>query len=152
MRRSTGSSTISQGEDRSRRRGTARASWHNTSLVVILSVLAPVGCKGGGGLGPYETAQNEVHHGLGKGTQQSNARENVSMRVRLNPAKCDCPPHEVFLWNHWQRVFVDAAEETLQPLERADSLATVSVIATLTGERRIAANGIKYRVVAVTAN
>ena len=97
-------------------------------------------------VGPYELAETRVHEGVTKAGTTADRQGPADLRVRFNPAPCECPPFEVFAYGRWMRAFVDAQSPALEGLRAGEPLAVATLLLQLQPKRRAAENGVLYPV------
>ncbi|MFW5966574.1 MAG: hypothetical protein ACOC9W_04945 [Persicimonas sp.] len=73
--------------------------------------------------------------------------DSYTVPLRYNPCKCEAPPHEIYAYGHWNRVFLEGDEALLEEIEahfggsdRPNSLASVSVEGAFDGHDTTASN------------
>lgn len=108
-------------------------------------LLCCVGC--GGKQSPNEAAPERVARAVDVASQHNGGVHQL--HVRYNPvAACECPEFEVFAYGGWMRVFV-APTAQVTALTQGDPLAQQRIRGELQ-QTRLAANGVRYRVLQVT--
>jgi hypothetical protein len=119
--------------------------WMLAPLIVLVVI---GGCRSNG-LTPIQNATGRVADGIEHAVSGANDSGPANLEVRYNPANCGCPPHEVFAYGRWMRVFVEPTSAAIAELRKAGPLATVKVNGRFEGKPRAADNGVSYRVLAV---
>lgn len=117
-------------------------------LLAAVCVLA--GCRTGKG-DPVDVATIRVEQALMKSVKTSTQSGPAELRVRYNPAPCDCPPYEVFAYGRWMRAFIDGDSPAVAALQNADALATATLVGVLESQPRPGDNGVMYAVVTMNS-
>ncbi|MBN1945866.1 MAG: hypothetical protein JW797_09325 [Bradymonadales bacterium] len=104
-------------------------------------------------------AQTAISNALVRSTDAQQTQDDIAFLARFNPAPCDCPQWEIFLWGTWSRVHLEAITNhppDLDPLlERArndrDSgrFTVYTVTGQLSSDLRTASTGLKYHTLRV---
>ena len=117
-------------------------------LVLIIGGMC-MSCASGPEIGPNEAANRHIDQGLVQAQRSASNITQVQTRVRLNPAPCDCPEHEVFLYEGWLRVYLTGPTSLLAALDRRIADAPLSmplVSGRLTDGSRLTRNNVKFGV------
>lgn len=96
---------------------------------------------------PVDAAAARVDQALTRGTDEAGEVGPIELRVRHNPAPCECPPYEVYAYGRWMRAFIDGTSAAVSALQNADPLATATVVGVVEPSPRAAENGVTYPVV-----
>lgn len=119
------------------------------NLVFVLGVGLVAGCASGPEIPPGEVANRRVEQGLIQAQQSVGNISLVRTKARLNPAPCDCPDYEVFLYHGWLRVYLTGSSSLLAGLERSVEeapLSTPAVSGRLLDSSRLTRNNVKFSV------
>lgn len=108
--------------------------------------LALAGCRNSR-IAPMDLASERVATGVDRGADASNDGRVVALKVRYNPAPCECPAYEIFAYGHWLRAFIDIETSALDTLRTADTLAIATINGVIGEEGRVAPNGVEYPIV-----
>jgi hypothetical protein len=84
----------------------------------VLLALVLTGCSSGpevtGDQEAVVEASGEVEASRETSDLAANDRVAYDVPIRLNPSKCPCPEHEVWVYGAWQRVWLDGTPDNLQ--------------------------------------
>lgn len=100
---------------------------------------------------PVSSASARAHRAVSRGVDTLLDLPSISLRLRYNPAPCECPVWEIELYGRWERVAVIPAREatlSVEPFLTYDEHPEGSVFVAEVGlnvERSPAPNGWNYR-------
>jgi hypothetical protein len=92
-----------------------------------------------------------VATGIESGLELSEDTDSYFVRVRFNPAACDCPDFELHVFDHWERFYVQGPDAVLQQLERlagegSDPTRFLTLKGAIGSGSETASTGVEYRV------
>jgi len=118
-------------------------------MVFVIGVVLFAGCSSRPEISPGEAAYRQVDQGLVQAQRSVSGITRVQTQLRLNPAPCDCPDYEVFLYEGWMRVYLTGSSALLSGLESRLTeapLSTLAVNGRLLDNSRLTRNNVRFSV------
>lgn len=73
-------------------------------------------CAASPDLPAHEVATTALEQSVGAAQSAASSPAEFVALTRYNPARCDCPPFEIFVYDAWQRVWMTGDQATLKTL------------------------------------
>ena len=125
-------------------------------LVFALLVVGLCGCPARTEVAKTQSAfsrtKKEIRDGVGRAYVATEDVDQYKTVVRYNPARCACPPFEIFAYGRWVRVIFDGDERAMNGLaeyqtreKRTPSLSTYTVRGRFASKMTPGENNVLYR-------
>ncbi len=124
------------------------------SLIILFWA---VGCSGSPDKDPVEVSlqqsKQRVASGHESAFESADGLDIYDVRLRYNPARCDCPKNEIHMYGRWVRAYLTGAPTELsriqrfgQEVQQGNARSELSVRGRLTTTKRRSARRIEFPV------
>lgn len=86
-------------------------------LRLIVGGCLATSCAASPDVPAQDVATAALEQSLSSAQNAASSRSVFLVQTRYNPARCDCPPYEIFVYDAWQRVWMTGNQNTLKNLE-----------------------------------
>lgn len=121
----------------------------SSKLILFLLVLGSYACSSAPEIPADQVARMGVENGVVAAAEASEDIGVVETKIRYNPARCECPDYEVFLYGGWKRVFLTGPLNTVSELQNrmtSKSLEIARVSGRLTDATRLSRENVRFEV------
>lgn len=118
-------------------------------LMLVLLVLGSCACSSAPEIPADQVARMGVENGVMAAAEASEETGVLETHIRYNPARCECPDYEVFLYGGWKRVFLTGPLNTVSELQNrmtSRSLEIARVSGRLTDTTRLSRENVRFEV------